>query len=163
MLAGGDRRSIGRSNELAELLGKGRCPVPQAIALLFDPDALIRMRAADALEKASARNAQLIAPFRCELVALLCEAEQQELRWHLALMAPRLDLEGPDRRRALTALRRYLTDRSSIVKTCALDALAQFAARYPGLKLEVRELLWEAERTGTAAMRARARKLLKEA
>src|SRR5208337_3624911 len=108
------------------------------------------------LEKASTRNAQLIAPFRDELVALLCEAEQQELRWHLALMAPRLGLQGPDRRRALTALRQYLTDRSSIVKTCALDAMAQFAALDPGLEPEVRELLRAAERSGTAAMRARA-------
>lgn len=161
MLAGGDRRSNGPANEVAARLLKGRCDCADVVALLFDLDPVIRMRAADALEKASAANAQLLARFHPELVGLLCRAEQKELRWHLALMAPRLGLRGPDRRRVAAALRRYLEDQSSIVRACALDALAQVATGDPSMQSEVRELLHEAERCGTPAMRARARKLLR--
>ena len=119
------------------------------------------MRAADALEKASAHDPGLIQAFRGELVALLFQTRQQELRWHLARMLPRLALTESERRRAFAALKQYLEDRSSIVKTCALDALSRIAAGRSGLEREVLDLLQDAERNGTPAMRARARRLLK--
>jgi hypothetical protein len=161
MLAGGDRRSIGRANEVAELLHQRRSKCDHVIALLFDSDQLVRMRAADALEKASAQDARLIRRFKSQLISLLCQAEQKELRWHLALMAPRLVLRAADRERAVAALKRYLEDRSSIVKTCALEALARISIGDEESEREMLELLHQAERGGTAAMRARARKLLR--
>ena len=162
MLSGGDRRGIGRSNELAQALQQGACDARHAVALLFDSDPVIRMRAGDALEKASLANPGLIAPFGRELLDLLCQEEQMEVRWHLARMAPRLPLKASDRRRAVEALKRYLQDRSSIVRTWALDALTHLAAREASIKDEIKELLREAERSGTPAMRARARRLLRE-
>ena len=82
------------------------------------------------------------------------------MRWHLAQMVPRLPLGVTERRRAVAALKRNLEDRSSIVKTCALEALTLLAAGNPKLDDEVKELLHDAERSGTSAMRARARRLL---
>ena len=160
MLAGPDRRSIGQANRVANALVFGRCAIRHAVALLSDDDPLVRMRAADALEKASAQDASLIEPFGWQLIELLCQAEQQELRWHLAQMVPRLPLGQLERRTVVSALRRYLEDRSSIVKTCALEALARVAAGNPRLESDVNQLLRDAERYGTSAMRARARRLL---
>ena len=57
-------------------------------------------------------------------------------------------------------LNRYLEDRSSIVKTFALQGLADLAQDDLGLRPRVLEILREATRTGTAAMKARSRKLL---
>jgi hypothetical protein len=59
-------------------------------------------------------------------------------------------------------LQLYLEDQSSIVRTFALQALADLSRNDAGLRSRVREILEESVATGTAAMRARARKLLKK-
>ena len=62
------------------------------------------MRAVDAAEKITVTRPELLKPHKLELLGLLDEAEQIELRWHLALMAPRLALTGPERMRVAAAL-----------------------------------------------------------
>jgi hypothetical protein len=96
------------------------------------------------------------------LLGLLSEAEQIELRWHLALMVPRLELSVRERERAAATLQRYLEDRSSIVRTFAMQGLADLARDDASLQATAKRILEEGLRTGTAAMKARARKLLKE-
>jgi hypothetical protein len=160
-LEGGDRRSIGRANEVVALVLREPRRFPELIGYLWSDDAVVRMRAADAAEKISVQEPGLLAPFKAELLGLLVEAEQQELRWHLALMIPRLALTKKERQCATEGLRRYLEDRSSIVKTFALQGLTELAAVDRSLLPEVRETLEAAECAGTPAMRARARKLLK--
>jgi hypothetical protein len=120
------------------------------------------MRAADAAEKITITRPELLNLYKQELLGLLDEAEQIELRWHLALMVPRLSLSGPERVRAAAALQRYLQDCSSIVKTFALQGLADLARQDARLRETAKRILEESLRTGTAAMKARARKLLKE-
>ena len=56
----------------------------------------------------------------------------------------------------------YLGDRSSIVKTFAMQGLAGLAMQDPEMKPEVVEQIRVLTRTGTAAMKARGRKLLAE-
>jgi hypothetical protein len=90
------------------------------------------------------------------------DASEQELRWHLAQMVPRLRLTSKERQRTAAALRRYLQDHSSIVKTCALQALADLAIQDESLRPEVSDLLQKAMQEGTPAMKARSRKLLKQ-
>ena len=160
-LQGGDRRSIGRANEVASLVLKHSKGFHELIKCLWDEDPVVRMRAADAAEKVSAKKPRLLDRYKSELLGLLAEAEQIELRWHLAAMIPRLRLTSPERQRAAAALQRYLEDRSSIVKTFALQGLADLARNDPGLRRQVVELLENSLRSGTAAMKARARKLLK--
>jgi hypothetical protein len=159
-LTGGDRRSIGQSDEVAALVLKQPALFVELIRGMRDADPLVRMRAADAAEKASRQAPQLLSPFKAELLRLLDEASEQELRWHLAQMAPRLTLTKRERVRVVSVLRRYLQDRSSIVKTSALQALADLAAQDESLRAETEALLRESVRNGTAAMRARARRLL---
>jgi hypothetical protein len=96
------------------------------------------------------------------LLGLLVETEQIELRWHLAQLVPRLELTVRERDRAVANLQRYLEDRSSIVKTCAMQGLADLAREDPNLQDTVKRILEESLRKGTAAMKARARKLLKK-
>jgi hypothetical protein len=119
-------------------------------------------RAADAAEKVTVERPELLHPHKQELLGLLVETEQIELRWHLALMVPRLELSASECNRAASALQRYLEDRSSIVKTCAVQGLADLAAQDPRLREMARRIIEESLRTGTAAMKARARKLLKK-
>jgi len=127
---------------------------------LWHEDPAVRMRSADAAEKVSAAKPEMLKPYKAELLGLLAETEQIELRWHLAQMVPRLGLTEAERNRAAETLRLYLEDRSSLVRTFALQALADISRTDTRLRERARELLEEALRGGTAAMKARARKLL---
>lgn len=162
MLKGRDRRSNGKSNHIAKLvlLEPGR--FPDLVKCLSDKDPVVRMRAADAAEKATVTHPRLLIPHKQELLRLLAKAEQIELRWHLALMVPRLALNKPERTRAAAALHSYLEDHSSIVKTFALQGLADLAKQDASLQETLKSALEESLETGTAAMRARARKLLRK-
>jgi alpha-beta hydrolase superfamily lysophospholipase len=160
LLAGGDRRTIGRADRVAAMVSEDPRLFAELIAGLWSEDALVRMRAADAAEKVTRKNRELLAPYKKELLGLMSEAEEQELRWHLAVMIPRLLLNGKERRLAASLLNKYLEDRSSIVRTFALQGLADLAQDDAGMRGEVVEILRESVRSGTAAMKARGRKLL---
>jgi hypothetical protein len=161
LLEGSDRRSIGRSDEVAWLVLRRPRRFRELIKCLWDESPVVRMRAADAAEKVSAKKPRLIDRYKAELLGLLAEAEQIELRWHLAAMVPRLRLAAGERRRAAAALKRYLDDRSSIVKTFALQGLADLSENDASLRDKLKQLLEDAVQSGTPAMKARARKLLK--
>jgi hypothetical protein len=161
-LQGGDRRSIGNSNRVAAAVLRDPCRLSKLIKCLWSDDPVIRMRAADAAEKVSVRSPKLLSKFKAELLGLAEEATQAELRWHLALMLPRLPLAPSDRRRAWNRMHAYLDDRSSIVKTCALHGMSELARGDVALEAEMINLLERACRTGTPAMKARSRKLLKQ-
>ena len=162
LLAGGDGRSIGRANGVACLVLRRPHRFRELINCLWNENPIVRMRAADAAEKVSAKKPRLLDRYKPELLGLLAETEQIELRWHLAAMIPRLRLTAPERRRAAAALQRYLDDRSSIVKTFALQGLAELSRNDANLRAKVKLVLEGAVQSGTPAMRARARNLLKK-
>jgi len=161
MLEGTDRRSIGRADEVAQLVLKEPRRFHELIKCLWSENPVQRMRAADVAEKVSVKKPRLLDRHKAELLGLLAEAEQIELRWHLALMIPRLRLTAPERHRATSALQLYLEDRSSIVKTFALQGLVDLSQNDASLRIKVKQLLEQAVQSGTPAMRARARNLLK--
>jgi hypothetical protein len=162
LLRGDDRRSIGKSNQVVKLILADPKRFTELIQCLWDEDSLVRMRAADAAEKVTLTRPELLHPHKQELLGLLVETEQIELRWHLAQLVPRLELTVRERDRAAANLQRYLEDRSSIVKTCAMQGLADLAREDLNLQDTVKRILKESLRKGTAAMKARARKLLKK-
>jgi len=160
LLEGGDRRTIGRSNQVAAIVSKDPQLFAELIAGLWSADSLVRMRAADATGKVTRKNRELLVPYKKELLGLMAETNQQELRWHLAAIVPRLLLNAKERQVAISSLNNYLEDRSSIVKTFALQGLADLAQDEPNIRPRVIEILREATRNGTPAMKARSRKLL---
>ena len=160
LLEGGDRRTIGRADRIAAVVLKDPRLFPQLMAGLWSENPLVRMRAADAAEKVTRNNPALLQAFKKELLGLMAETTQQELRWHLAAMIPRLALNTVERKLAASLLEGYLEDRSSIVKTFALQGLADLARRDSSMLPTVTEMLREATRSGTPAMKARSRKLL---
>lgn len=161
-LGGGDRRSIGASNEVvAEVLAR-----PALLRLVFEglekDDAVLRMRSADAVEKITRGRPGLLRRYKKKILGAIAENDQPEVRWHVALMIPRLELTARERGVAVDILFDYLHERSSIVKTCAMQALAELAMKHAALKAQVLPLLEELTEAGTPAMRARGRKLLKQ-
>ena len=161
-LKGGDFRSIGRSEEITKTV----LSQPELFAVLLSgltsDDALVRMRAADAAEKVSAIHPEWLAPYKRYLLDEVAKIDQQEVRWHAALLFTRLELTKPERMRAASILKSWLEDKSRIVQTFALQALADLSKRDAGLRSEVKRLIEEKVKTGPPSVQSRGRKLLKE-
>jgi hypothetical protein len=159
-LQGTDRRSIGRSEEVVgDVLAD-----PGEFHLVFDamlgPDPVVRLRAADAVEKITRRRPDLLQGLESRVLTEVAAIDQQEVRWHVAQLLPRLALTPPQRAQAITILRGFLDDDSRIVRTFAMQAVADLAEHDEEMRSWVLPLLAELTRTGTPAMRSRGRKLL---
>lgn len=169
-----------RQNRIRAILAEGRCtPGPgrafdaavmvleephlarRLIECLWDEDEAVAGRAADALETVVGEHPHLTQLWKEKLLGLLVESRAIKLRWHLALIVTKLKLTKPECRRAADLFTGWLDDRSSIVKTCAMQGLAELTLQDPSMKDEVLDLLRELTRSGTPAMRARGRHLLK--
>jgi hypothetical protein len=85
-LSGGDLRSDGRANEVAEELLKN----PQLIDTLFtglsESDDVIRARTTHALEKISRTNPELLQEIIPWLIKLAYEDKVPMVKWHLAMI-----------------------------------------------------------------------------
>ncbi|MGD9172613.1 MAG: hypothetical protein PVF29_00535 [Desulfobacterales bacterium] len=159
-LKGGDRRSIGNVSAVVAAVSKNTGLFKDLVSGLFDPDPIVRMRAADAMEKLSADAPRLLQPFKHKLVGLAQQTRQQELRWHLAQMVPRLDLT-PQETNAVTAIfANYLTDDSKIVVTFAMQALCDLATKKGSVSTRVLSAIEKLTQNGSPAIQARGKKLL---
>lgn len=157
--------SIGRVKDVVPLIQAQPALAAHVIELLFEQDESISQRAADVLERVSHKPSpalyQVLAGLKETLVGLLAEAEPKKLRWNLALTLGRLPLSVQECRRTAEILYTWLDDPSSIVKTAALQCLADLTRLDSSLLPGVLDLLRIHSRSGTPAMRARCRILLK--
>lgn len=160
-LARGDRRTVGAADAIADELAAEPVRSGELVILLFDLDRGVRMRAADALEKASALAPEMLRDHEQRLIDCAEHAAEPELKWHLARMLPRLALEPHDRATVLDIVHDWLGDDSVIVRAEALDAFAALAAGDTALAAEVQGRLDEALASGRPAEKARARHILR--
>jgi hypothetical protein len=129
---------------------------------MLSDDPIVRMRASDALEKITAEHPEYLRPFKSQLIEEVANSQQQEVRWHVAQMLPRLDLSREERETVTGILLGYLNDHSKIVKTFSMQALADLAEADADLRPQVLAILEEATQIGSPAMRSRGRKLLRK-
>jgi hypothetical protein len=161
-LEGGDRRSIGNSEEVVQTVSKNPALFEELFSGLLADDPVVRMRAADAIEKITRARPELLQPWKNMLLSTASAFKEKELRWHVAQLIPRLRLTGTERKLAEQILMDYLEDGSSIVKTFSMQALVELAAGDEQRLTQLTPLIERLARTGTAAMRSRGRKLLKQ-
>lgn len=162
LLAGGDRRSLAQSARAVRLILDDRRRVNELVAALHSRDPLIAMRAADVCEKISRRRPQWLAVHRAWLVQRMLSTTDPVIRWNLIQVMPRLN-HGP---RSLQRLVRRLTawfwnDPSALVRVAALTAVVELGEAVPDVAPMARELLDEARSSPSAAIRARARLIVR--
>lgn len=108
------------------------------------------------------KHPEFLQPYKDILIEEVAQINQQEVRWHVAQMFSRLELNGDDRKAVLEILLGYLQDESKIVKTFSMQALADLAVGDVNLRPQVIDLLKEITGTGSPAMKSRGRKLLEK-
>jgi hypothetical protein len=161
LLSGGDPRSLyGVDQVIAAVLAD-----PSALEALFEclfcDDAVVRMRAGDALEKIARIRPEVLAPFTRRLLSDVVDVDQPSIQWHLAQIFTEIELTPPQRRRAIAILKRNLERYEDwIVLNLTLDALAQFARDDPELQRELVPILRRHQADTRKSVARRATKIL---
>ncbi|MGH2565973.1 MAG: hypothetical protein ACRDE5_15755 [Ginsengibacter sp.] len=91
LLSGDDLRSNGRSNDVV-LKVRNEDDFDELFKCLSYKDRVVRMRAADAIEKITIQYPSYLLKHKIGLMDLSCTIMDKEMKWHLALLIPRLDL-----------------------------------------------------------------------
>ena len=161
ILSGTDLRSIGNANEIVACITTQQ-HFDELFGLLNDADRIIVMRAADAIEKITARTPAYLQPHAKELLNMLPDAVNIESKWHLALLVSRLALKGKDLKDTMQQLSVWAKDKkeSKIVRVNAIQGLFNLAASKPGLTESVLALMAEIEQENIPSLNARIRKLM---
>ncbi|WP_245593399.1 ACT domain-containing protein [Azospirillum halopraeferens] len=158
----GDRRTVGDSPTVADDVAAEPALLPELVECLVHPDAGVRMRAADALERVTRTDPRAVDPFVDRLLDEAAVAEQAEVRWHLAQILPRLTLDEARRWRAAGLMTQWFERAESrIVRTSALQAMVDLADGYGPLRDVAAEMMRRALDSGVPSLAARARRILK--
>ncbi|WP_457668660.1 hypothetical protein [Thiolapillus sp.] len=159
-LRGRDRRSTGNADEVArEIINKAEL-FEVVFNGIYDDDPVVRMRAADAVEKASKKRPELLAGYSLKIISILKSVDQQEVCWHMAQVSPRLDLSKIEEKQIIELLKRLLSHKSKIVRVSVMDAMASLAERDKVILDEVREIVRTQMKSGAPSILSRGRKLL---
>jgi len=123
----GDLRQKGKSEEVVSDVLKKPQLFRDVVAGILDAEPGVRMRASDAVEKITRLRPGLLHPYKKDFLDVFATIDQKEVRWHLAQILPRLELTKKERQQVFDILVSFLDDDSRIVKTFAMQGLADIA------------------------------------
>lgn len=160
LLSGGDRRSTGKADTVADIVKRKPGRFEELWTCLGHIDPTVRMRAADALEKATRSNTTNLQAHKDELLSERLDDGTSEVRWHLLVLSGRLQLGVQDAQKLLARLHHFLeTDNSRIVRVMALQTAVDLGKRYPAFQDDVNRMICFALASGIPSLQARARML----
>lgn len=159
-LAGGDLRSIGKSDEVVRLTLQDALLVEVLVDGMQASDPVIRMRCADAFEKVTAAVPGAAQPFASQVLELLSHGQPQEILWHLLQVVPRIVWSADQLPVVLAAVAAAHNERSSVVRADALQAEVELLAQVPERKDHVVRLVRMALSVSAPAVRSRACRLM---
>lgn len=160
LLEGNDRRSIGKSNAVVTMVCKNEKLFDELFNSLYTDDKVIRMRAADAIQKIVELKPHTIKKYKYEVINEIARIDQQEVRWHVAQIIPHLGLTKAETLIAFQILNEYLNDKSKIVKTFSMQALADLTEINTALTKKVIKIIEHQMEEGSPAMVSRGKKIL---
>ncbi|MBP2654713.1 MAG: hypothetical protein H6Q73_2282 [Firmicutes bacterium] len=161
-LSGGDLRSIGEVEEIVAAIIKDASLFADVFQAMSAEDPVVRMRAADAIEKVTRKEPQYLQPVKQQLLREVSQVAQQEVQWHVAQMLPRLALEPKEASEVIKLLESWLkSSKSKIVQVNSLQAMVDIAAKHTEYQTLVFQKLGEVIESGSPALQSRGKKLMK--
>ncbi len=159
-LQGGDLRSIAGANTVVTLI-KNQQDFDELLSFLFSKDRLVVMRAADAIEKITLEKPEYLTAHSHTIVNLMNTAVDKELKWHLALIAPRLHLSSEALGIVWNQLTGWAKDQkeSKIVRVNAIQALFDLSHTNHNLKRALDLTAQDLKTDKSKSIQARLRKL----
>lgn len=133
----------------------------ELFGLIFHHERPLVMRAADAVEKITAKNKDYLKPHKPQLMAILGSADHKELKWHIAQLLPRLPLTDAELEDVWHKLTYWALNKneSKIVRVNALQGLFDLSQQYPHLHEDLSKTMALMEHEMIPSIQARLRKL----
>lgn len=141
MLRGGDLRSDGRANEVADKVLEQPILYDDLFEGLWEPDEVVRARTAHALERISRYKPQMVANCMPQLVAKSRRDEVPMVKWHLAMILANLVVLDDQTDLIWTTLTELLEDPSVYVHCWSISGLTVFGKAYPSRCQQIVTLL----------------------
>jgi hypothetical protein len=164
LMVGGHANSLGKVNEVIEIVLQDKSRLEELYACMFAEDAWVRMRAADALEKICREHSDWIVPYIDRFQSELAMSTQASIQWHLAQIYEQIDLTPEQKQRAIDWLKNLLSTKEVdwIVSANVMDTLAQFTREGAFSVKEMVSLLKVQQEHKSNAVIKRANKLFAE-
>lgn len=164
LTVGGKSNSLGRVDEVIEIVLKDKSRLDELYNCLFEEDAWVRMRAADAIEKICRQHPEWTEPYIDNFMRELFSSTQPSIQWHLAQIFREVELTDSQRTSAINWLKSLLstTDVDWIVSANSMETLVKFVQEGLIEKSEVISLLKLQQQHKSKAVVRLATKLLEQ-
>ena len=150
---------LGQARALATEIGGDKAAARALVVELFGEDVEVRKRAADVARRITDRDPAPLRRYVDELAGLLesLPVEESRTRWHLGLVVPRVAHTRMQRLRAARVMSLLAEDESNGVRCSAVEGMGTLALVEASLRDEAEALVEDYLRSGTPAMKCRAR------
>ena len=160
-LSGGDLRSDGRADEVAESVIGDPGMFPILVTALNHSDDVIRARAAHAMEKVSRVKQGAVKAILPRLIDQGASDAVPMVRWHIAMILGNLRYEKAELGTILEALYRFLGDSSTFVRNWAIVSLCVLARKHEEHTRAILEKIAGLSNDEAASVRSRVAKAVK--
>lgn len=162
ILSGGDLRSIGNNGSVIRKI-HGQKEFDILFKCLFHENRIVVMRAADAIEKITCNDPNYLYCHKDEVIDLCNRAIDKELKWHLALLLPRLQLTNQELRLVWDILKKWGLDKtnSRIVRVNSIQGLFEVTKLNTYFNKEFNLIIVKLESENIPSINARIKKLRK--
>jgi len=158
-LSGGNLRSDGKANEVAERVMKTPQLLPKLIEGLSEPDEVIRGRTALALERISQSNPELLEGCIPQFIERALTDDVPTVKWHLAIILGNVPLKR-ETDAVVSTLFHLLKDESVFVKSWSIVSLTILGREYKRKRKDIREEITLLKHDGSITVRKKVRKAL---
>lgn len=159
-LAGGDLRSDGRGNEVADEVIANPALLGKLIEGLYENDEVIRARTAHALERVSRTSPKMVEGIMPKLVLMAGNDPVPMVKWHLAMIFGNLALTEEEAKGVMPPLSTLLNDGSVFVKSWAIVSLTLIGKKYDSLRHDVHAKIAVLQDHPSKAIRTKVKKAL---
>jgi hypothetical protein len=164
LLLGSDLRQLKNSGTVFEAVHDQES-FDELFSLIFHHERPLVMRAADAVEKITAKKPEFLRPHKLQLLSVLKSADHKELKWHVAQLLPRIELDSEELEYVWHMLTYWALNKneSKIVRVNSLQGLFELKILHADLSDSFEKTMESMEHEMVPSIQARIKKLKKSA
>ena len=158
-LLGNDLRSAGNTKVVDSVTDQES--FDELFELVFHHERPLVMKAVDAVEKITLKNAHYLKPHRAQLLGILASADHKELKWHIAQLITRIQLDKKELIKVWHVLKYWALNRneSKIVRVNSLHGLYELSREHHQLRSDYQKIVATMRHEKVPSIQARIRKL----
>jgi len=161
-LLGNDLRSLGKSSSVLTAVNDQES-FDELFELIFHHERPLVMRSVDAVEKITSKHPEYLNPHKRQLLNILKSADHKELKWHIAQLITRIELNKKELENVWHILVYWALNKneSKIVRVNSLQGLFDLSIQHAELRKDFAGVIKRMERELIPSIQARVRKLKK--